>query len=216
MHLAIFGAAGQTGQPLVAQALAAGHTVTAFVRNPAQLITRPAHLTVVPGDATDLDAVERAVAGANAVISVLATSGTQAVAHTRPLTRSTQNILAAMHKYGVRRLVQSAAGLPQPGDAADLRFQALMAFVKLIAPASHADTTGSVQVVRASDVDWTIVRMPLPTNAPPTGQVQAGPVSAAIGMRIARADAAAFMLREVQAAQYLRQAPVVCSRAKRP
>jgi nucleoside-diphosphate-sugar epimerase len=212
MRLTIFGATGRTGKHLVEQALAAGYEVIAFVRNPSQLTTSHEHLTVVQGDATDPVAVERAVQGTDTVISVLATSASQKVAKTQPLKRGTQNILAAMKKYAVRRLIISSAGIPQPGDLPDLRFSLLMGFVKRTVRASHEDTVGSAQVVRAADVDWTIVRMSVPTNASQTGRVQAGYVNKTMGMRITRADAAAFMLNEVQAVQYIRQAPVICNR----
>lgn len=37
MHLTIFGATGATGQRLIEQALAAGHQVTAYARDPDKL-----------------------------------------------------------------------------------------------------------------------------------------------------------------------------------
>src|SRR3972149_5827960 len=73
MKLTIFGASGRTGKLLVEQALAAGHDVVAFVRNPAKLTTRHEQLKVVIGDVKDPAAVERAVNGTNAIIFVLNT-----------------------------------------------------------------------------------------------------------------------------------------------
>ncbi len=209
MRLTIFGATGRTGRHLVEEALTAGYEVIAFVRNPAKLTTKHEHLTVVKGDATDPAAVEQAVHGADAVISVMAT---QRRPKNKPLTRGTQNILAAMEKYGVRRLVMSASAIPDPHDSPNLRFKLLRGFVRLLARAAYQDTVGSVQVVRASGVDWTVVRMPAPTNAPMTCQVNAEYVNNKVGMRISRADAAAFMLSEVHESKYLRQAPVIWSR----
>jgi hypothetical protein len=68
---------------------------------------------------------------------------------------------------------------------------------------------GSAQAVRASDTDWTIVRLPFPTGDPATGRVRVGLVNKETGARISRADAAASMLKEAQEARYLRQAPVI-------
>ena len=72
MRLAVFGATGRTGKLLVEQALNAEHDVTAFVR-PRSLgkLIKHERLTVVQGDATDAAAVERAVNGADAVVSVM-------------------------------------------------------------------------------------------------------------------------------------------------
>jgi nucleoside-diphosphate-sugar epimerase len=200
MKLTIFGATGRTGKHLVEQALAADYEVIAFVRNPSKFSTTHERLMVMQGDVTDPVAVERAVQSADAVICALAPSGSQKIAKTHPLTRGTLNILAAMTKHGVRRLIMTSAGIPQPNDLPDHQFGLMMGFGKCFMRASCEDIIGSAQVVRASAVDWTIVRMAGPTNAPGTGRVQAGYVNKTTGMRITRADAAAFMLNEVRAA----------------
>jgi putative NADH-flavin reductase len=207
MHLAIFGATVNTGQKLVAQALAAGHTVTPYVRDPARLPQRHDHLSVVTGELTDMAAIERAVAGADAVLSVLGPKGnTQG----QPVTRGTQNILIAMQKLGVRRIVVSATtSASDPQDAPDLRFRLAVGLIKRITPGAYADIVGTAEAIRASDRDWTIVRVPLLNNGPQTGQVRAGQVDRALGMQLSRADFAAFMLAQAQATTYVRQAPAI-------
>lgn len=85
----------------------------------------------------------------------------------------------------------------------------MIGLVKLVARPGYEDIVGSGQTVQASDTDWTIVRLPFPTDDPKTGHVKVGYVNKEIGMSISRADAAAFMLKEVQEARYLRQAPVI-------
>ncbi len=207
MRIAIFGATGGTGRQLVQQALAAGHEVTAFVRDPAKLDVQHERLNIVQGDVTDPEAVERAVIGVQAVLSAL---NTRRDAKGSPITQGTQNILAAMKKYGVRRLVFSAApSARDPQDTPDLRFKLMIGLVRLLARAGYEDMVGSAEVVRSSDVDWTIVRLPLPTGDPGTGQVKVGYLNNESGSRISRADAAEFMLKEMQEARYLRKAPVI-------
>ena len=85
----------------------------------------------------------------------------------------------------------------------------MIGLVRLIARAGYEDMVGSAQAVRASNVDWTIVRLPFPTDDPKTGHVKVGYLNKDSGTRISRADAAEFMLKEVQAARYLREAPVI-------
>ncbi len=212
MKLTIFGATGRAGKPLVAHALTAGHAVTALVRTPSKFTASHQQLAVVFGDATDPLAVERAIQGADAVISVMATSGSQKIARNKPLTCGTQHIIYAMERYGMNRLVISAgSSIPQPNDSPDMRFKLLEVLVKLMAPASYADTVGSVKVVQASDLDWTIIRMGRAVDAPATG-VRAGYVNGALGLRITGADAAAFILNEALERKYVHQTPVICSR----
>src|SRR6478672_2041748 len=71
MKLLIFGATGGTGRELVDQALAQGHEVTAFVRNPAKMTTQHEKLKVVKGNIMDCHSVGTAVAGQDAVFSAL-------------------------------------------------------------------------------------------------------------------------------------------------
>ena len=211
MRITIFGATGRTGKSVVEQALAAGHEVKAFARTPSKLTIRHERLTIEQGDALELEAVLHAIRGADAVISVMATAGSQKLAKRMPLTRATQNIIDAMKASGVRRLIISPGGIPQPGDARDVRYTLLMSLVRFVARASYDDTVGSVNAVRASNVDWTVVRMPSPTNGRRTERVRSGSVSKTMGMRISRQDAAAFMLNEVTERRYVREAPVICS-----
>lgn len=214
MRLTVFGATGKTGRPVVEQALNAGHEVVAFARTPAKLGIAHERLRIVQGDATDPAAVERAIVGADAVISAMKTTASQKAARTKPLTRGMQNIVAAMGRQGVHRLVTSAGGcaISDPEDGPDLRLKLVWVFGKLIVPASMEDERGAARAVQASDLDWTIVRLAGPTNGTPTGRVQAGYAGRAMGIRIARVDAADFMLGEAVDGKYLRRAPLICSR----
>src|SRR6185436_21046306 len=75
MKLSVLGAAGATGIPLVEQALATGHRVTALVRSGQELTITSPNLHVVEGDATDHAVVSEAINGGDAVISVLGARG---------------------------------------------------------------------------------------------------------------------------------------------
>jgi uncharacterized protein YbjT (DUF2867 family) len=84
MKLTIFGGTGGTGRLLIQQALAAGNQVVAFVRNPSKLGITHEHLTVVQGELADPALIERAVSGADAIISVL---GPRGDSRSRPITQ---------------------------------------------------------------------------------------------------------------------------------
>jgi nucleoside-diphosphate-sugar epimerase len=212
MQLAIFGATGRVGSAVTEKALDDGYFATAFVRNPSKLTIEHEHLTVVQGDATDPAAVERAVYGKDAIISAMATSASKKIAESKPLTRGTQNIIDAMKKCGVNRLIITAGQVIfQSGDAPDIRFKLLKVIVKLLSPAGYDDTTGSTGAALASDTDWTVVRMGRAAYAPPTG-VKVGYVNKEMGIGITRADAAAFILKELLERKHIRQAPAICSR----
>lgn len=212
MKVTVFGASGRTGRHLVQQALAEGHQVTAFTRSPATLGAYGDQVRIVEGDVQDAAAVEEVVAGADAVLSVL---GPTENVPDYQVTRGTVHILAAMEKHGVRRLILSAgAGVTVPGDEPTLLNRAINVLLKLFSRHVYEDMKRVVALVRASDVEWIIVRVPrLVDNASgadgSAGDVKVGYVGKGMGMSLARADLAAFMLQQLQSNAYVRQAPVI-------
>jgi len=207
MKITIFGASGRTGQHLVRQALERGYTVNAFARSPEKLDAHGEDLAVVQGDVQDAAAVSRAVAGADAVISVLGPTENKP---TFVVTQGTQNILEAMQEHGVERLVISAgAGVADPKDEPKLFNRAINLLLKLVSRWVYEDMQRTVAAVRNSQVKWTVVRVPMLTDDEPTGEVKAGYVGAGMGIRLSRADMASFMLEQVESEQYLHQAPAI-------
>jgi putative NADH-flavin reductase len=208
MKITIFGATGKTGQYLLSQALEAGHDVTVLVRNPSKLQERADRVRVVQGNVLDAAAVDDAVAGSEAVLSLLGPSSNKP---TFEISQGTDNILAAMRRHGVRRLVISAgAGVRDPQDRPTPLHAFFGGLVRVLSPNVVNDMQQVVDKVRASDLDWTIVRAPMLIEGPRTGRVWAGPVSGEMGPRVSRANFAHFVLQQVDSTQYLRQAPAIC------
>ncbi len=207
MKIAIFGASGRTGRHVVEQALAAGHEVVAFVRTPAKLGIEHERLTAVQGDVADAAAVEQAVAGADAVISVLGPSDNSP---DQKVSKGTRNILDAMKKHGVIRFVASAgAGIPDPNDSPGFMNKLINLLIKTTSRNVYEDMRQTAQIIRQSDRGWTIVRVPRLTDGSRTGQVKASWVGKGMGMQITRADMADFMLDQITDETYLRQAPAI-------
>lgn len=207
MNITIFGATGKTGAHLVEQALLAGHTVSALVRTPSKLARASARLTVIQGDIGDAVQVAQAIQGADAVISVL---GPASNAPDFAVSRGTANIIAAMQAQGVRRLIVSTgAGVRDPNDAPKFFDNAIVAVLQIVSKNVYADMKRTVELVCASDRDWTIVRVPMLTNDTPKGNVRVGYVGKDIGTRLTRADLADFLLKQLQDHTYVRQAPAV-------
>jgi nucleoside-diphosphate-sugar epimerase len=160
MHITIFGANGPTGRLLTAQALDAGHRVTAVTRRPRSFPLRHDRLEVAGGDVLDPDAVDRAVAGRDAVLSTLGVPAGKEPIST--YSRGTGNMVAAMKRHGLRRLaVVSSSGVdPQPYSGAGFLFnRVLLPYVtRVLGRTLYDDMRRMEALVRASDLDWTIVR----------------------------------------------------------
>ena len=207
MHLALFGASGRTGRLLAAQALTAGHTVAALVRDPSRLALRDPGMTVVQGDVLDPAAVARVVAGADAVLLTLG--------HTKTspddlMARAAETVIGAMRDAGVRRVVtETGAGVADPRDAGGFGPALVRTVMKVVARGLLADSQAHVEAFRASGLDWTAVRAPRLTNGPLTGAARIGYFAMGPGHSVSRADVAALMLRLAASGEYAGEAPTV-------
>lgn len=204
MKIAIFGATSETGKQLVEQALGAGHEVTAFARDASKLAMQHRNLTVVPGDALNPGQVESAVRGSEAVLSALGPKGKPMVM----AAESTRNIVNAMEKYGVKRLVVvSVAGIAVPQDKRG--FDLVGGLIKLLLKSVFADRENQLKVLEDSPVEWVAVRVPRLTDDAGTGSVTAFFGKPSPTMKVTRSDLADFMLKQLTTDEWLYQAPIV-------
>jgi len=206
MSIAIFGATGRTGKVVVNEALKRGYTVVAFARNPDKIAIDHENLRVVPGDVLDPTAVEKAIEGQDAVVSVLGAG----MGRTNLRTKGTRHIVQAMERTGVRRLVSmSIFGLGNSAEALPPLWK--FAVKPLILRNAYRDHTGQETVVAASNLDWTITRPVSLRDWEPTGRYQQGSPEAMNGitLKIAVIDLARFTLDQLTSDRYLRQTPAI-------
>ena len=195
MKMVVFGATGGTGALVVQQALAAGHEVTAATRDPGRVALRHEHLRIVQGDVLDFASTESAIRGQDAVISCI--GGTTGGKPVTLYSAGMANILRAMGGTGVRRLVCVSANPLEVGNGDVLLDRlVLKPIVRAIFKASYADLARMEAEVRASGLDWTIMRPPRLTNRPATAHYRiAYGRNLPRGRSIGRAVLAAAMLR---------------------
>jgi putative NADH-flavin reductase len=218
MKLTIFAASGGIGRQVLEQALAAGHDVTAVVRNPKKLTREEEELRIVSADlaAADPAVLESAVAGADAVLSGL---GARKASEAGIASQGTRAIVRAMQATGVRRLVVVSAApvytVPSPGrpkppkhDPGDGFFMRnlLSPLTKAALRKPYADLALMEDVVQESRLDWTIVRPPRLTNGPLTGTYRAAyGQNLRRGIFVSRADVAHLMLRALEQPETIKQ-----------
>lgn len=200
MKLTVFGASGGTGSQVVSQALEAGHEVVAVVRDPARLpITHPS-LTVLTADVLRPASIAEAVAGRDAVISALGHGRRKQERTTASRTLcadSARSITTAMREAGSRRLViVSASGpFPDEGDGPLLRYVAKPALGRTVFAVQWRDLVAMEEVVRASGLDWTVLRPPQLNDKPLTGRYRTRQgMNLRGGLRVSRADLAHLAL----------------------
>ena len=207
MKVVVFGASGGLGLQVIKQALEAGHIVTAFVRSPEKFDVKHTNLTVFKGDSMDIAAVEKVIEGHEAVVSALGP--------TRPpvphmMETSAINIVAAMKKHGVHRLVSTTgAGVRQPEDEPKFIDRFIVFLLNFLTKDVVLDSAENVKTIQASDLEWTIVRFPRLVDGEHTDNYRVGFVGKDLGTQVSRADGADFILKELTEKKWLRKSPLV-------
>lgn len=202
MEIIVFGASGRTGKHLVRQGLERGHSVTAFVRDPAKIGITHENLKVFKGDVLNPADVSPAMMDKDAVLAAL---GFSKGSPETICADGTKNMIAAMTKYGVKRLVvESAYG------AGDTRNRDFYARALLIIRSRIIDKEEMEKAIEASGLDWVIARPVALTDGGKTGHYRAGmDLNLNFFPRVSRADVADFMLNQIEDDRFLHKMPVV-------
>ena len=220
MRIAVIAATGGIGRELVAQARARGDDVTAVARSVGKLAPQPPAISAKSFQA-DLSTIEPgalapALRGVEAVVSAL---GATSAGEVGIASRGTRVTIEAMRLAQVRRLlVVSAAPIgtvpsperPNPpksdvGDGFWMR-HFLAPLVKMAFRKTYADLAVMEDVVRASGLDWTILRPPRLVDGPVTGRYRiALGRNVRGGLRIRRADVAHAALHGITDPETIRQ-----------
>ena len=180
------------------------------MRDPAKLGIAHPKLTIRGGDVLNGADVERAMPGHDAVLSAI---GAPALKTGTVRSQGTRNIVLAMEKAGVRRLIcQTSLGY---GDSRAVLDTTPLYFKYIVVPfflrKGFADHALQEDHIKRSTLDWTIVRPGNLTDGPRAGVYRHGfePTDRTLKVEVSRADVADFMLKQLADATYLRKTPGV-------
>jgi putative NADH-flavin reductase len=195
MKLVVLGATGGTGLEIVRRAVDQGHSVTAFVRSAEQLTPFLDRITVRQGDLLNGDELAEAIRDHEAVLSGFGPRSPISKTDEDLLHRFALTLTRAMQHAGVRRVVvESTAFLFK-----DSVMPPTYLFGRLFFSGVVVDASAMEQVLRKSELDWTIVRPPKLTDNPYTGRyrVREGHLPH-FGFSISRADVADCFIKAVE------------------
>jgi len=211
MKVLVVGATGGSGHAAVLQLLARGHAVTALARRAALELPVDPRLSIVRGDAMDEADIGRAVAGHDAVVVTLGIQESPfrvrllGPARTPSDVRSvgTRNVIAAMRRHGVRKLVvQTSYGVGTTRDRLDL---ANRLFFALVLKPQIADTELQDAEVARSGLDWVLVQPVHLTD----GSDDAAPFMSLTGetarMQLSRRSVGRFLAEAVESPRFVHQ-----------
>jgi putative NADH-flavin reductase len=216
MRTVIFGASGPTGRQLTAQALAAGHEVVAVARRADAIAPRPG-LIRVTADVTEPASLDAAIAGGDAVLSVLGAPPSR-----KPISVYSQGVTAigaAMRRQGVKRLLAVSSSVLDPRwrPSGEHFFNYVLDPLvnRRVARTAHEDMRRMEALLRAGDLQWTIVRPAGLFSHPRVTDYEVAE-DVADGLFTARSDLAAAMLAQAGQERFVGRAMAVITTATRP
>lgn len=209
MRITVIGASRGIGRKVVDYALRRGHHVRAVARSADRMDIASEAFEAVAGDATDPELLARAVEGADAVILTLGLPRDIRVLQPTSLFSSvTQALIPAMQDAGVRRLL-TVTGFGAGDSQAKLSTPEKLT-LKLVLGRAYADKDRQEELIRGSDLDWTIARPGILTDNAMTAkyQVLVTPETWRQGL-ISRADVAHFLVHAAEDGSHVRQTPAL-------
>jgi putative NADH-flavin reductase len=207
MNILVLGATGGTGREVVSQALAAGHNVTALVRDLRRVTMVSDRLQVVQGDVTsEGPTLSDVVLGQDAVICALGRG--RSFEPSSLIARSVPLIVEAMQRHGVSRLVHTSAfGI---GDTYHDLPVLPRVFVRTLLRRIYRDKTVGEQALHVCNLEWTVVYPAGLTDKPRSGRYRTGEHLPLRGFpTISRADVAEFLLSQLTDRTYIRKGVLI-------
>ena len=207
MKIVVFGASQGIGYQLLRLTVESQHDVTAVLRDPTKLNMSATNLTIVKGDIRDSFSVGRAVEGQDAVCICVGIPPTR-----KPVdvfSTGTANVLGAMADHPSQKLVV-VTGIGAGDSKGHGGFFYDYIINPLLLGTIYTDKNRAEALIRASKVPWLIVRPGFLTNGSRTGTYRViDDLSGVVAGKIARADVADFMLKQLATPTHFGKTPLL-------
>ncbi|MGO4879177.1 NAD(P)-dependent oxidoreductase [Pedobacter psychrotolerans] len=207
LKIALIGATGKAGTYILKALLAQKFGVKALVRNPEKLQIHHASLEIVTGDVKDVEKVHTFIKGCDIVVSALGTG--QPASEKTIFTQSTSNILTAMKAIDLKRyIVITGINIDSPADEKDAKTQFATQWMYDNYPVSTADRQKEYDLLIDSDLDWTLIRLPLIIQTDEQSAIGTSLVNCD-GEQINAANLARFIIEQFGEKAFVKQAPFI-------
>ena len=196
-NIMVFGASGGTGLEVVAQALEAGNQVTVVLRHPEGFPIRHERLRIITGDVLQPKTSENSFFGIEIVISCL---GSRNREPTTVYSEGVSNILMAMQKVNVNRIICLSAGAVEvPPNASFIMKFIIKNVLQRLFKYSYADMLIMETILGQSNQNWTVIRPPRLLNGDKTGNYRTIINDYLAGMSsLTRADLAHYIIHHLE------------------
>jgi len=204
IKLAILGGSGKSGKYLVKELLSQGFHLKLLLRNPENFQLKSPLIEIIKGDAQDYESVRALVNGCDAVMSTLGQPRGEA-------SQATPNVIRAMSQYNINRyVVITGLNVDTPFDKKGPKTKMATEWMKSNYPKTTLDKQVEFDVLSKSDIDWTLVRLPLIEQTDEKRKVIVS-LEDCPGDKISATDLACFLIDQLSNDTYARKSPFIAN-----
>lgn len=208
VKIAILGGSGKVGHFLIQGVSNAGYWTRVLIRNPDTIKPIDGSMETVQGNARDIASIRSLLQGCDTVLNALG-QRKERKSEAPIFSIATNHVLTVMKELGLRRyILVRGFSVDAPGDHKDLRTRLLSMLVRRVIHDQWADWQKELDILMRSDVNWTLVRLPVVVDEPSLGPVRVD-LASPPGKKISGYDLANFVVAQMTERTYVRKAPFV-------
>lgn len=201
--IAIIGGTGKSGKYLVENLLEKGYHLKLLVRNPENFTLQNPLIEVVKGDARDETAIDKLIEGTDLVMSTLG----QPKGEKSIFSDAAKNIISAMNHYGIKRyIVTTGLSVNTASDHKNERVNMATDWMYQNYPETTADKQKEYEILLESNLDWTLVRLPLIHLTEENFSIETN-LTDCKGEGINAGDLAEFLASQIEDSEYIQKSP---------
>jgi putative NADH-flavin reductase len=212
MKITILGSTGFVGNVLINKAIKAGFQVKTLARHPEKLEEIKDKVQITEGSIFDPLAIETSIEGSEVVISAIGPP-TRGEFDPKDYEKAIKDIVKLMNKNGIKRYIHIGGAGHNGGENEFWPFKRrfLRVFLNLVGKNILVAKELEWNVLKSSDLDWTLVRPPRIANEEASGNISADEKNL-YSLKVSVGDLTDFLLEQISSKEWIRKAPLVSAK----
>lgn len=201
--IAVIGGTGKSGKYLLQNLLEKGYHIKLLLRNPENFTIKSPLIEIIKGDARDGQSVDTLIKDCNIVMSALS----QPVGEESIFSDAAKNVTQSMDSHGIRRyIVIAGLNVDTPFDKKSIKVKQATDWMYQNYPKTTIDRQVEYEILTKSDLDWTLVRLPLIIQTSESFKTETS-LEDCKGENISATDLAEFLVSQIDDSTYIKQSP---------
>jgi putative NADH-flavin reductase len=207
IKIAIIGGTGKSGKYLVKQLIEQGFQIKILLRNPDNFQINNNLIETIIGNVADYDSVYSLLKDCQAVISTLG----MGIPASEPtiFCQASANVIQAMSELNITRyIVTTGLNVDNPFDKKSPKVVFATDWMKKNFPISTENKQLEYELLSASSIDWTLVRLPLIEQTDERFETNVS-LEDCLGDKISATDLAHFLIEQLFTNTFVQKSPFI-------